>query len=182
MVNQSHEGGVFIGLGSNVGDREGHIRASLRELSEHANVELLRCSSLHETTPVGGPSGQEMYLNAAAEIATSLAPEALLAWLHEIERRHGRLRQTRWGPRTLDLDLLLFHDRFIDRPKLTVPHPRMWARDFVMTPLREICPAGLLESMRARIDRSHAEPTSFGSCGLSGRCEHAEPRPSRWPR
>lgn len=150
MVDQRHEGGVFIGLGSNVGDREGHIRASLRELSEHAHVELLRCSSLHETTPVGGPSGQKMYLNAAAELATSLAPEDLLAWLHEIERHHGRVRQTRWGPRTLDLDLLLYRELFIDRPELTVPHPRMWVRGFVMTPLREICGDDAIESYRRR--------------------------------
>lgn len=143
-----HEGGVFIGLGSNVGDRQGHIRTSLRELSEHENVELLRCSSVHETAPVGGPSGQEMYLNAAAEIATSLPPQDLLAWLHEIERRHGRVRQTRWGPRTLDLDLLLYRDFFIDRLELSVPHPRMWKRDFVMTPLREICGDDAIESYR----------------------------------
>ncbi len=159
---------AFVALGSNVGDREGHIRASLRQLSEHASVDLLRSSSLHETTPVGGPSGQEMYLNAAAEIATSLLPQDLLAWLHEIERRHGRVRETRWGPRTLDLDLLLYRDFFIDRPELTVPHPRMWERDFVMTPLHEICPAGLLESMRVRIDRSQKEATSLGSCSHSG--------------
>jgi 2-amino-4-hydroxy-6-hydroxymethyldihydropteridine diphosphokinase len=94
---------------------------------------------LHETEPVGGPDGQGPYLNAVAELDTTLSPEALLAWLHEIEQRHGRVRSERWGPRTLDLDLLLYRDLVIDRPELTVPHPRMWERDFVMTPLREIC-------------------------------------------
>ncbi len=139
MVEESHHGGVFIAIGSNLGDREEHIRTALSELGEHDCLCVLRCSSLHETEPVGGPDGQGPYLNAVAELDTTLSPEALLACLHEIEQRHGRVRGEPCAPRTLDLDLLLYRDLTINRPELTVPHPRMWNRDFVMKPLREIC-------------------------------------------
>ena len=141
-------GGVYIALGSNMGDRRAHIRAALNELGLHPRVRVLRCSSLHETAPVGGPDGQPRFLNAAAELETSLPPRNLLDWMHEIERRHGRVRSERWGPRTLDLDLLIYRERVIDDPGLTVPHPRMWERDFVMTPLREICGAAMLAAAR----------------------------------
>jgi 2-amino-4-hydroxy-6-hydroxymethyldihydropteridine diphosphokinase len=88
---------------------------------------------------VGGPEGQDRYLNAVAELETALSPRALLQRLLAIERRHGRRRTVRHGPRTLDLDLLLYGDRVINEPELTVPHPRMWERPFVMGPLSEIC-------------------------------------------
>jgi 2-amino-4-hydroxy-6-hydroxymethyldihydropteridine diphosphokinase len=132
-------GAVFIGLGSNLGDRERHIRDALRELAEPGDIQVLHCSTLHETEPVGGPPGQPKYLNAVAELSTDLPPRALLARLQEIEQRHGRQRTVRHGPRTLDLDLLLYDDRVIDEPDLQVPHPRMWQRTFVTGPLAEIC-------------------------------------------
>jgi 2-amino-4-hydroxy-6-hydroxymethyldihydropteridine diphosphokinase len=133
------EGGVFIGLGSNLGDRAGHIRAALQELGEAGDIRVLRCSALHETAPVGGPRGQPAFLNAAAELATRLTPRSLLVRLLAIEARHGRVRGARNGPRTLDLDLLIYRDKCIDEPCLTVPHPRMWEREFVLAPLRELC-------------------------------------------
>lgn len=132
-------GGVFIGLGSNLGDRQEHLRAALRELAEAGDIRVLACSSFHETDPVGGPPGQPRYLNAVAELVTELGPRALLERLFEVEQRHGRERSVRHGPRTLDLDLLVYRERIIDEPDLCVPHPRMWERAFVMEPLAEIC-------------------------------------------
>jgi 2-amino-4-hydroxy-6-hydroxymethyldihydropteridine diphosphokinase len=131
-------GGVYIALGSNLGDRAAHINGALRDLQAADDVSVLRCSSIHETEPVGGPSGQGMYLNAVAELDTSLSPRQLLTLLHEIEHRHGRVRDVPHGPRTLDLDLLLFRDLVIDEPDLHVPHPRIWSRPFVVRPLSEL--------------------------------------------
>ena len=142
-------GGIFIALGSNLGDRAGHIRSALRELEQSGDVRVLHCSSLHETEPAGGPPGQPMYLNAVAELQTELSPADLLARLGVIEQRHGRERTVRNGPRTLDLDLLLYRDQVIDEPELTVPHPRMWQRPFVTEPLAEICDAQRLVAARA---------------------------------
>ncbi len=140
--------GVYIGLGSNLGDREANIRAALRDLARGGDTRVVRCSTLHETDPVGGPSGQSRYLNAVAELETTLAPRELLALMQEIERRHGRRRSVPNAPRTLDLDLLLYGERVIDEPDLTVPHPQMWERPFVVQPLEEICDAATLAARR----------------------------------
>jgi 2-amino-4-hydroxy-6-hydroxymethyldihydropteridine diphosphokinase len=136
--------GVFIALGSNLGDRAGHIGAALRELAELGDVRVVSCSALHDTEPVGGPPDQPRFLNAVAELATDLTPRELLARLHEIEQRHGRVREVRDGPRTLDLDILLFRGQVIAEPDLRVPHPRMWQRAFVLQPLAEVLDAGAL--------------------------------------
>ena len=141
--------GVYIALGSNLGDRAEHIRTALREIEEHGDIEVVRCSSLHDTEPVGGPPGQPHYLNAAAELRTTLPPRELLARLLSIEARHGRRRTVQNGPRTLDLDLLLYRDHVIDEPDLTVPHPRMWEREFVMQPLSEVCEPARLQAARS---------------------------------
>lgn len=143
-------GGVFIGLGSNMGDREQHIRRALIELAERGDITVLKCSALLETKPAGGPPGQRPYLNAAAELDTTLAPHALLDRLQQIEHRHGRVRTVPNAPRTLDLDLLLYRDEAIDDERLHVPHPRMWQRDFVMIPLREISPVERLGGLCER--------------------------------
>lgn len=142
-------GGVFIALGSNVEPREAHIRSALAAVAERADCRIVSVSSLHETAPVGGPAGQGMFLNAVAELGTQLPPAELLAALLTIEAQHGRIRRERNGPRTLDLDLLLYGTRVLDSPALTLPHPRMWERSFVMEPLREICAAERLNSIRA---------------------------------
>ncbi|MFK7883125.1 MAG: 2-amino-4-hydroxy-6-hydroxymethyldihydropteridine diphosphokinase [Phycisphaerales bacterium] len=130
---------IYIGIGSNLGQRHATIHAGVRSLNAHAAIEVVRLSSIIETDPVG-PAGQGPYLNAACEVRTSFGPRELLDAMLEIERVHGRDRskEQRWGARTLDLDLLLFRDVVIDEDGLTVPHPRMHERSFVMIPLREL--------------------------------------------
>jgi 2-amino-4-hydroxy-6-hydroxymethyldihydropteridine diphosphokinase len=131
---------ALIGLGSNLGDRRATLLRALEELNESAGVCVNKVSSFHETEPVGGPPGQGPYLNAAACIETTLEPPALLHLLQGIEARNGRVRRVHWGERTLDLDLLLFDDRIVGTDELTIPHPRMAARRFVLEPLAEIAP------------------------------------------
>lgn len=133
------DGSVFIALGSNLGDRARHLQDALRELAEAGDILVLRCSSFHDTAPVGGPPDQARFLNAVAEIATRLSPRELLTRLQALEQRHGRTREVFHGPRTLDLDLLLYRDCVVNEPDLHVPHPRMWERAFVVQPLSEIC-------------------------------------------
>jgi 2-amino-4-hydroxy-6-hydroxymethyldihydropteridine diphosphokinase len=129
---------AYIGLGSNLGDREGNLRAALARLADLGEV---RASSFRETDPVG-VTQQPKFLNAAAELSTDLPARQLLDALLTIERDLGRARarEERWGPRTLDLDLLLYGDAVIDEPGLTVPHPRLAERLFVLEPLQELAP------------------------------------------
>ena len=129
---------AYIGLGSNLGDREGHLRAALQALRE-AGVAVLRTSRFVETLPVG-KTDQPNFLNAAAELRTDLSARELLDLLLRIERSLGRVRAERWGPRTLDLDLLLYDGEVIREAGLEVPHPRMHERRFVLEPLAEIAP------------------------------------------
>lgn len=125
-----------IGLGSNLGDRAGTLRAALDALAALGRVRDV--SGLYEFPPVGGPE-QGDFLNAAALIETELEPRALLAALQDIERRFGRERTTRWGPRTLDLDILWFATPHAD-DALTVPHPRLVERSFALVPLLDVLP------------------------------------------
>jgi 2-amino-4-hydroxy-6-hydroxymethyldihydropteridine diphosphokinase len=129
-----------IGLGSNLGDRRATLEGAIAALARTNGIHVRNVSSVHETEPVGGPSGQAMYLNAAAVIETDLDPHELLMALQTIEVPFGRVRSVRWGERTLDLDLLLFADQIVSTPELTVPHPRMRVRRFVVEPLAEIAP------------------------------------------
>ncbi|MBW3543727.1 MAG: 2-amino-4-hydroxy-6-hydroxymethyldihydropteridine diphosphokinase [Planctomycetes bacterium] len=128
---------AFVALGGNVGDVEQTFAAALRELGSTSRICVGRVSTLHRTQPVGKASGAG-FLNAAAELETSLAALELLDVLQTIEHRHGRVRGIHWGPRTLDLDLLLYGDDVIGHPRLTVPHPTLWYRRFVLDPLAEI--------------------------------------------
>ncbi|MDJ0953400.1 MAG: 2-amino-4-hydroxy-6-hydroxymethyldihydropteridine diphosphokinase [Acidimicrobiia bacterium] len=130
-----------IGLGSNLGDRARHIADAVGALSELDT--LVRVSPLYETAPVGGPE-QGPYLNAVAVVDTELTPQELLQQCLAIERDAGRERRERWGPRTLDLDLLLYGDAEIDEDGLTVPHPRMTERRFVLEPLLDAWPDAVL--------------------------------------
>ena len=130
---------AYVALGSNLGPRRQNLRRAVRLLEEHQGVRVVRVSSMLETEPVGGPP-QGPYLNAAAELRTELAPRPLLEVLLSIEDELGRQRTVRWGPRTLDLDLLLYENRTIEEPGLRVPHPRMHERRFVLQPLCEIAP------------------------------------------
>src|SRR5689334_11961109 len=118
-------GTAFIALGSNLGDRPQHLERALQALRDHPAVEVVRVSSYHETPPVGGPPGQGMYLNAAAQLRTDLAPRALLSLLLGVEQQLGRVRREHHGPRTIDLDLLLYDDAVLRETDLTLPHPRM---------------------------------------------------------
>ena len=128
----------LIGLGSNVGDREAALRGAFDAIDALPNVKLLRQSRLYRTAPIGGPSGQQEFLNAAAVVETQLEPLALLDKLQRIENQFGRERRERWSARTLDIDLLLAGDTVIESPELTVPHPRMSFRRFVLEPSAEI--------------------------------------------
>ncbi|MGH3009182.1 MAG: 2-amino-4-hydroxy-6-hydroxymethyldihydropteridine diphosphokinase [Gaiellaceae bacterium] len=136
---------AFVGLGANLGDREGTIRAALAALDAEDRIEVVAVSTLRETEPVGvGP--QPLFLNGAAELETTLPARELLDRLLETERRFGRVRVPgEHSPRTLDLDLLLYGDEEIDEPGLSVPHPRLHERSFVLEPLAELDPdaAGL---------------------------------------
>ncbi|HYT90039.1 MAG TPA: 2-amino-4-hydroxy-6-hydroxymethyldihydropteridine diphosphokinase [Gemmataceae bacterium] len=131
---------AYIGLGSNVGDRQANLDRATEALQEASQIEVTQVSSYYEYDAVGGPPGQSPYLNAVIEIQTELSPEDVLALLLNIEQRLGRVRRERHGPRTLDLDLLLYDDQIRKGPDLTLPHPRMHERAFVLEPFAEIAP------------------------------------------
>lgn len=128
----------YLGAGSNVGNRRRNIKQAVSRISLLENTELLKESSFIQTAAVGGPAGQPKFLNAALKIKTGLAPLKLLKKLKSIEKGLGRTKGRRNGPRTIDLDILLYGDRVIRAKKLTIPHPRMFVRDFVIKPLSEI--------------------------------------------
>ena len=126
---------AFLGLGSNLGDRRHHLRSAVAGLPD-----VVAVSPVYETDPVGGPAGQGPYLNCVVELHTSLTPRQLLEIAHRLEDQAGRVRAERWGPRTLDVDVLLVDELVVDEPDLVVPHPRMWERDFVLVPLADLAP------------------------------------------
>lgn len=128
---------VLLGLGSNIGDRQATIRAAIDALAATPGVTIRAISRLRETRPVGNIE-QPHFLNAAVCLVTGLEPRCLLDVCLQIELRHGRARRERWGPRTLDIDVLLYGDRLIDEPGLHVPHPRMHERLFALVPAAEI--------------------------------------------
>ncbi|AIQ10661.1 2-amino-4-hydroxy-6-hydroxymethyldihydropteridine diphosphokinase [Paenibacillus durus] len=146
----SEQSEAYIALGANLGDREKSLYDALTLLNAHADIEVLRCSGVYETEPVGY-ADQPNFLNMTAAVRTSLMPEALLSVMLEIEDRLGRVRTIRNGPRTVDLDLLWMDGKVLHTPHLILPHPRMQERAFVLFPLRDIVPkdetSGLLELM-----------------------------------
>lgn len=129
---------AWVAVGSNLGDRAATIESALRDLADEDGITVVRRSRLYEYPSAGAPGPD--YLNGAIQLETTLDPRALLARLLDVERRAGRERRERWGPRTLDLDLLLYGDAVIDEDGLEVPHPRMRERRFVLEPLAEIAP------------------------------------------
>ncbi len=131
---------AYIGLGSNLADPVAQVQRALAEIGDIPDLRVERCSSLYETAPVGITT-QPSFVNAAVLVQTRLSPRALLAHLLDIEARHARVRAERNGPRTLDLDILLFGEQLIDEPGLVVPHPRLHERAFALLPLLEIDPA-----------------------------------------
>ncbi|MDP9070654.1 MAG: 2-amino-4-hydroxy-6-hydroxymethyldihydropteridine diphosphokinase [Actinomycetota bacterium] len=126
---------AFLALGSNLGDRWAHLRTAVEGLPD-----VVAVSRVYETDPVGGPEGQGSYLNLVAELDTELSPHQLLAVSRRLEAASGRVRGERWGPRTLDVDVLLVGDLRVADPDLQVPHPRMWERAFVLVPLSDLAP------------------------------------------
>jgi 2-amino-4-hydroxy-6-hydroxymethyldihydropteridine diphosphokinase len=131
---------AYIALGANLGDRAAAILSAVDRLKETPGIEVLKVSSLLENPAVGGPADSPPFLNAVAEIETTLAPDALLEHLLKIESDLGRVRRDRWEPRKIDLDLILFGRQTIHHPGLSIPHPRMHERRFVLQPLAEIAP------------------------------------------
>jgi len=131
---------AIISLGSNLGDRTATLASALTALEAAPDVRVVRASKFYETSPVGGPGFQEPFLNAAAILETPLQPEALLDVLQRVENEHGRVREEHWGPRTLDVDLLTYDDVVMHTPRLTLPHPRMSYRKFVLDGLLQIAP------------------------------------------
>jgi 2-amino-4-hydroxy-6-hydroxymethyldihydropteridine diphosphokinase len=150
---------AFVGLGSNLGERETTIRAAIGRLKSIPDIEVLGVSSLRDTEPVGYVD-QPRFLNGAVELETALSARALLGVLLELERAFGRDRGTSpaMGPRTLDLDLLLYGDATIDEPLLEVPHPRLHERRFVLEPLAELAPdleipgQGSIQALLSKLD------------------------------
>jgi 2-amino-4-hydroxy-6-hydroxymethyldihydropteridine diphosphokinase len=130
---------AYVALGANLGDPKATVLAAFAALANLPESRVARCSSLYRTAPVGILS-QPDFVNAVALLETTLAPEALLDALLDIEARFGRIRRERNGPRTLDLDLLLYDDIELDLPRLTLPHPRLHLRAFVLLPLAEVAP------------------------------------------
>ena len=151
---------MFIGLGSNEGDRRAHLTDAALALGALPAVRLLRMATIIKSDPLGGPP-QGPYLNTVAELNTTLSPRELLEALQRVERQLGRQSSgPRWGPRPIDLDLLLYDDAVIDEPDLRVPHPRMPERWFVLQPLAELAPQlihpVLQETIRELFDRLKA--------------------------
>jgi 2-amino-4-hydroxy-6-hydroxymethyldihydropteridine diphosphokinase len=140
MRNERMAALAFIALGGNLGDRRSFLDRALAQLRDRPGIEAVRVSSIFETAPVGGPAGQGPYLNAAAELRAGLAADELLDVLLDVERGLGRVRGERDGPRTIDLDLLFYDDLVRSDDRLTIPHPRLHERLFVLRPLAEIAP------------------------------------------
>lgn len=131
---------AYLGVGSNLNDPAAQVRQAFRALAELSASRLIACSPLYRSAPLGGPPDQPDYVNAVAALDTTLSAEALLDALQAIENQQGRVRTVRWGPRTLDLDLLLYGSRQSADPQLTLPHPRLQERDFVLYPLCDVAP------------------------------------------
>jgi 2-amino-4-hydroxy-6-hydroxymethyldihydropteridine diphosphokinase len=129
-----------VALGANLGDRAATLESAVGDVGALVGVEVLACSDWYETPPVGGPDGQPPYLNGVLLLQTQRSPRDLLAALQAIEAAHGRVRAERWGPRTLDLDLLAYDALVSADPELTLPHPRAHERAFVLAPWAQVDP------------------------------------------
>lgn len=126
---------AFLALGSNLGDREHYLRFAVHQLGD-----VTAMSQVFETEPVGGPDGQDAYLNMVVKLATTLDPLELIRRCQQIEEEAQRQRVVHWGPRTLDIDVLFYDDLHIESDTLTIPHPRIFERRFVLAPLSEVAP------------------------------------------
>ena len=149
---------AYLGLGSNLGDREARLREAIASLAE-----VVAVSGAYETEPLGGPRAQGRYLNAVVALETERSPRALLVECQRLEAAAGRVRAQRWGPRTLDADVLVVGDLVVTEDDLVVPHPRMWVRRFVLAPLAELdpslVPAAALGAAEGRVVRTTVDLT-----------------------
>jgi 2-amino-4-hydroxy-6-hydroxymethyldihydropteridine diphosphokinase len=140
---------VLLGLGSNVGDRREHLRNAVHSLE---GMGLVAVSNVYETDPMGGPAGQGPYLNLVVELDTDASARELLGVCHRLESAANRVRSERWGPRTLDVDILWMDAGEVDEPDLQIPHPRLFERLFVMAPLGELAPDLLAPDWQERAE------------------------------
>jgi len=129
---------VYLGVGSNLGNRGKNIKLAVEKIQVLKNTKIIKASKLFESLPCGGPAGQPNYLNAVLRISTNFSPLSLLKKMKKIENELGRTPAARFGARVMDLDILLYGDRLIRHKTLTIPHPRMFKRDFVIKPLIEV--------------------------------------------
>ncbi len=166
-----------IALGSNLGARAAHLRGAIGDLRK-AGV-IVEVSALYETAPIGGPA-QDSYLNAVVLLDSNLSPAGLLGRLHEIEDAHGRVREMRWGPRTLDLDIVAMDDGPIDTPELQIPHPRAAERRFVLDPLSEVWPEAMVgEGLSADMAKELVQDQEILLVATNWLEDESEPAPNR---
>ncbi len=139
---------IYLGLGSNMGQRQENIHQAVEEIQRIQGMDVKQLSKIIETKPMGGPP-QNKFLNSVLEGEFTGSPQQLLSEIHRIEQHLGRIRTIRWGPRTIDIDILFFGSRTIHTPDLTIPHPRLQERGFVLQPLVEIAP-GVIDPISGR--------------------------------
>jgi 2-amino-4-hydroxy-6-hydroxymethyldihydropteridine diphosphokinase len=166
---KSAPGGVipaYVAFGANLGEPVATLRAAAVALAGRPGVELVAGSPIYRTRPIG-PPGQPDYANAVGRVETTLAADALLDVLFAVEAAFGRVRDVRWGPRTLDLDLLWYEDTVREDPRLTLPHPRAHEREFVLRPLCDVAPELPLRGRAAREWLRSLEPQGVEPAGLS---------------
>ena len=157
---------AYLGLGSNLGDRLASLQRAVDMLGEETGIELTRSSRVWETDPVGGPE-QPDFLNVVVRAEVGLTPLDLLAACQRVEAALGRVRDVRWGPRTIDIDVLLIDARAIDEPELVVPHPRMHERAFVLMPLLELDPDPVLPDGTRLVDVRLGPDAAGGVCAFA---------------
>jgi 2-amino-4-hydroxy-6-hydroxymethyldihydropteridine diphosphokinase len=149
---------AYLALGSNLGDRAASLWDAARRIGDLASCQLIRCSPLYETEPVG-VTDQPWFLNAVIAIETGLEPQELLRAVKEVEQAMGRGPSVRWGPRLIDVDILLFDQLRLDSPELTIPHRELWNRRFVLIPLADtLDPGPLREAVMARLETLGSAP------------------------
>ncbi|MEA3545974.1 MAG: 2-amino-4-hydroxy-6-hydroxymethyldihydropteridine diphosphokinase [Thermodesulfobacteriota bacterium] len=139
-MTEQNKSRAFLGFGGNIGQPLNAFRHARQQLAEKSKITVISSSPLYQTPPIGGPAGQPDYLNGVVEIRTGLSALNLLQLCHRIEDEAGRIRDQHWGARTLDIDLLLVDDLIMDVPNLTLPHPRLQQRHFVLLPLNDLAP------------------------------------------
>lgn len=165
---------AVLGLGANLGDRRENLAAALDRLSEHALIRVEAVSALYET-PAWGKTDQPAFLNAAVRIETGFQPRALLEAILEVERRLGRERGERWGPRPIDIDILLFGAAAVDEPGLQIPHPRLHERAFALAPLLDVLPEAEIAGRPAAEWLAETDPSGMARLAERGWWPRPEP-------